>query len=446
VTTLLRFTAPCLILAVWIAGPPVRAQAPDTLRIDTVVQEALSDNFQAQIARNQVDLAANDRSLGNAGFLPTLTGRAGYSESQTSSEQEFLDGSTQDVDGATSTNETASAELRWTLFDGLGRFATYDRLGAELDRQQAATREQVEGVLADVIATYYDVARQQQQLAVLRTGVAISRERLRIAQSRRDLGTASDLEVRQARVDLNADSAAVLRQQSSVVAAKAQLNRLLGRRRASTRYAVAPRIALDTTLVAATLRRVAAERNPVLQQAQRALSVARAEERELRADFLPSLDATVSYGYSELDSESGFLRASTSTDLTYGLSLTWDLFDGLNRFRRSQNADVRTRNAQLFVDDVEARLEADLASAFESYRNRLRLVDLEAENLDAAVANVEVALEQFRLGTITSVELREVQEQRVQAESRLLDARFEAKRAETELLRLSGQLLDRHQQ
>lgn len=419
-----------------------RAQAPDTLRIDAAVEQVLSDNFRAQIARNQVDVAANNRSVGNAGFLPTLTGRAGYSETRTSSEQEFLDGSTQDVDGAKSTNENASAELEWTLFDGLGRFATYDRLGAELDRQRAATQEQVEVVLADAIDTYYDVARQQQQLVVLRTGLAISRERLRIVQARRDLGTASDLEVRQAQVDLNADSAAVLRQQSALVGTKAQLNALLGRTRAPTRYAVAAQIALDTTLVAATIRQAAAEQNPVLQQAEQSLSVAQAEERELRADYFPSLDASVSYGYSELDSESGFLRASTSTDLQYGLSLTWDLFDGLNRVRRSQNAQVRTRNAQLFVDDVQAQLEADLARAYENYRNRLQLVTLERQNLQAAIANVDVALEQFRQGTITSVELREVQEQRVQAESRLLDARFEAKRAETELLRLSGQLAD----
>lgn len=44
---------------------------------------------------------------------------------------------------------------------------------------------------------------------------------------------------------------------------------------------------------------------------------------------------------------------------------------------------------------------------------------------------------------ITSVELREVQEQFIQAESRLFTARFEAKWAEVELLRLSGKLLGR---
>jgi outer membrane protein TolC len=58
-------------------------------------------------------------------------------------------------------------------------------------------------------------------------------------------------------------------------------------------------------------------------------------------------------------------------------------------------------------------------------------------------ANVDVALKQFELGTITSVELRDVQEQFIEAESRLLTAQFEAKQAEVELLRLSGQLLKR---
>ena len=65
---------------------------------------------------------------------------------------------------------------------------------------------------------------------------------------------------------------------------------------------------------------------------------------------------------------------------------------------------------------------------------------LEEESLTLARQNVDIALERFRLGTITSVELREVQEQLTQAQSRLLLAQFEAKRAETELLRLSGRL------
>jgi len=428
-----------------ISSPAQAQQDPDTLRLDVAVQRALDDNQQAQIARRQVDIAENNVSVGNAGFLPTVTGQANYVRTRTNSDQTFLNGETQSSDGARSTQKDAGVDLRWTVFDGLRPFATYDRLGAERDRQAAATTEEVEALVADVIEGYYDVARQQRQVDVLREAVAISRERLRIVEVRNEVGSASDLEVRQARVDLNADSAQVLRQQTELVNAKSRLNQLLGRSGdASVRYAVTSSIEVDTSLGYSPLQQTALQKSPALAQARQALQAAKAERRETRADFFPTIDLTAGYGYSQLDAESGFLQQSTSTDLTYGVSLTFDLFDGLNRWRRTQNAAIRATNARLAVEDVRSRLTTELTSAYERYQNRLRLVELERENLEAVRANVDVALEQFELGTITSVELREVQEQFIQAESRLLTAQFEAKQAEVELLRLSGQLLGRY--
>lgn len=429
-----------------LVSSPVRAQpAPDTLRLDAAVQRALDDNRQAQIARRQVDIAENNVSLGNAGFLPTLTGQANYTRTRSSSDQTFLGGQTQSTDGAQSTQSGASADLRWTVFDGLRPFATYDRLGAERNRQAAATDEEIEALVADVIDGYHDVARQQRQLDVLREAVSISRERLRIVRLRRELGAASDLQVRQAQVDLNADSAAVLRQQTSLVNAKSQLNQLLGRPGdASIGYAVTSTIEVDTSLGYTSLQQTALQESPALAQARQALQSAQAVIREARADFFPTVDLTAGYGYSQLDAESGFLQESNSTDFTYGVSLTFDLFDGLNRWRRTQNAEIRATNARLAVQDVRTRLTTEITSAYDRYQNRLRLVELERQNLAAVQANVEVALKQFEVGTITSVELREVQEQFIEAESRLLTAQFEAKQAEVELLRLSGQLLDRY--
>ena len=427
-----------------VSTPVWGQQVSDTLRLDAAVQRAIDENPEAQIARRQVDIAENNVSVGNAGFLPTVTGQAGYTETISSSDQTFLTGETQSTDGAQTTQANAGADFRWTVFDGLRPFATYDRLGAERDRQAAATTEQLEVLTADVIDTYHDVARQQQQLDVLREALSISRERLRIVEVQREVGSASDLAVRQARVDLNADSAAVLRQQTTLANAKSQLNQLLGRsEEASTRYAVTSTIEVDTTLRYPSLQGTAFQESPALAQAREALRVAQAEQRELRADFFPTVDLTAGLGYSQLDAESGFLQESNSTEFSYGVSLSFDLFDGLNRWRRTQNAEIRATNARLAVEDVRSRLVTALASAYERYQNRLRLVELERQNLASVRANVDVALEQFELGTITSVELREVQEQFIEAESRLLTAQFEAKRAEVELLRLSGQLLDR---
>jgi outer membrane protein TolC len=428
-----------------LVSSPVRAQqSPDTLRLDAAVEQALNDNPQAQIARRTLDIAANNVTVGNAGFLPTLSGRADYTETIEDTEQTFLDGNTQSADGAKTAQLGAGADLRWTVFDGLRSFATYDRLGAERGRQAAATTTQLEALVADVIDGYYNVARLQRQQAVFREATAISRERLRIAEVRREVGAASDLEVRRAQVDLNADSAAVLRQAVTLSNAKSRLNQLLGRSEAaSTRYAVSSTIVVDETLAYPALRDTAFRNSPALRQVREALRAARAERRELRADYFPQIDVTAGIGYSELEAESGFLQERTTTDVTYGAVLTFNVFDGLNRRRRSQNAEIRVTNAQLAVEDVRTELTTALTSAHDRYENRLRLVALERQNRTAAQANVDVALQQFEVGTITSVELREVQEQFIEAESRLLAAQYEAKQAEVALRRLSGQLLAR---
>ena len=428
------------VLAPWSYA---QSPLPDTLRLDAAVQQALDDNFQAEIARREAAIADNNATIGNAGFLPTLSLDGGYNTTVSNTTQQFINQPEESIDGAESTNTTADASLRWTVFDGLGRFATYDRLGAQAEQQRAATREQVEVVVADVIEAYYDVARQRRQLQVFREAVALSRERLRITQTRREVGSASDLAVRQARVDLNADSAQALRQSTALTNAKAQLNRLLGRAESSTDYTVTASIDVNTTLRREALRETAAQNSPALRQARQAQRAAEAEQREVRAELFPTIDLTAGYGYSQLDSESGFLQRQTSYDFTYGVSLTFDLFDGFDRRRRRQNAELRAANAETVVDDIRARLTTELSSAYEDYRNRLQLVDLQRDNLAAATDNVEVALQQFEVGTITSVELREVQEQRIRVESDLLTAQFEAKQAEVELLRLSGTLLDR---
>ncbi|MEP5047608.1 MAG: TolC family protein, partial [Balneola sp.] len=73
----------------------------------------------------------------------------------------------------------------------------------------------------------------------------------------------------------------------------------------------------------------------------------------------------------------------------------------------------------------------------------LSLIELEQENLQFTKQSLDIALERFRLGTINSVELREAQLSLLNAENRLIIAQIEAKNAETELLRLSGDLLRR---
>ncbi len=437
----LRWSLVVIVLLLCSVGPMnAWAQAPneEVLPLEVAIDEALRNNPEVRIADNEVAIAEREASLGGAGFLPELSLQARYNETISNTNQQFRGQEAEDITGARSTNAGADAELSWRVFEGLGRFATLDRLRAERDAEQQRARSTRQQLVTDVALAYYSVVREQRQRIVLEEAVELSDERLRIAEVRNEVGRASDLEVRQARVDRNADQAELLRQRATLQAAKSDLNRLLGRPTTDTDFAVEEAIEVDDTLTRDQLRERAEQTNPVLQQAQAARDAAEHEARAVQATRWPTLDARLGYGVDRVESESGFVAQSTSYDATYGLSLQLPLFTGFERRRQRQNAAVRVRNAELAVDDVQTELTTTLASAYTEYENRLELVELETENVALARENVEVALQQFEVGDISSIELREVQEQLVRAESQLVRARFDAKQAELTLQELSG--------
>jgi outer membrane protein TolC len=86
-------------------------------------------------------------------------------------------------------------------------------------------------------------------------------------------------------------------------------------------------------------------------------------------------------------------------------------------------------------------LNASLERAYVTYENALNLINLESENYTIAKQNIDIAFDRFKVGIATSYELREVQRNAVAAETRLIEAKFAAKSAEIELIRLSGGIL-----
>jgi outer membrane protein TolC len=80
-------------------------------------------------------------------------------------------------------------------------------------------------------------------------------------------------------------------------------------------------------------------------------------------------------------------------------------------------------------------------NAYLNYDNARKILQIEEETILLAKENVFIALESFRRGVTTFIELRTAQQSLADAYTRLISARYLAKLAETELLRLKGALL-----
>jgi len=92
------------------------------------------------------------------------------------------------------------------------------------------------------------------------------------------------------------------------------------------------------------------------------------------------------------------------------------------------------------VQDATLSLHASLLKTYQEFQANIRIVELQESNVKVARENVTIAFEKYKLGTLNAIELREIQQKLIDAEYELIYAQFEAKKAEVEILRLTGQL------
>ncbi|HJT75132.1 MAG TPA: TolC family protein, partial [Chitinophaga sp.] len=127
--------------------------------------------------------------------------------------------------------------------------------------------------------------------------------------------------------------------------------------------------------------------------------------------------------------------------INYGFSATIPIFNGLNVKRQVNAAKLNVDYQRLTLDNARTQVDLSLTTAFKDYEYYKTAVTLEEENLELARENVMVAMERFRQGVSTVIETKEAQQSLEDAYNRLINARYNIKLAETQLLRLNGMLV-----
>lgn len=435
--TIIKKSLSPILLIIFVSG---FSSAQEVLSPQDAVKLALKNNYSINIAKNSKDIAENNASLGNAGILPTLDATGSASRSVNNTTQQYSNGTSVDVSGAVSKNYAAGLNLNWTIFDGLKMFASLDQLKEMQKVGELNYKIEVEQSISDVLSAYYDIVRQQQVLETTQRTVAISEERLKLTQSQKDVGAASKFDVLRALVDLNGDKSTLMNQELTLQQAKTRLNQLLGQD-VKTKFDVVDTIEVRNDLSYNDLFGVTEQKNNQLLLAQQNKSVAESQLRLERADIFPVISLNLGYNYSRSEASAGFFTSSNTTGITYGVSASFNLFDGLNTRRKIENAEVSIESNELAYKQIEEQVKADFENTYLKYQNSLQLVKLESDNYKAAEENVNIAVEKLKVGSITPVDFRQVQLDLMNAKSRLLSAEYDAKTSETDLLRISGQLV-----
>lgn len=428
-----------LIVAIWATLP---AEAQQVYSLNDCIKTGLEQNYSIRIIRNEQQISDNNATPGNAGYLPTVDLNGGLSGTMNNDNNKLSDGTTSKTNGVN--NETADIGLNvnWTIYDGLGIQATYAKL-KELERLgELNTRMTIEDFVASLSGEYYNLIRQKIRLRNLHSTLSLSRERLRIVEERYYIGSMSRLDLQQAQVDFNADSSNVLNQLEQVHTSRIRLNQLMALDNVEEQIhlkdsLITPNPFLDEV----DLWKNTLSSNSALLIAQKNKTLSELDYKKVRSRNYPYVRMNAGYGYTTNWYEAGSTDLQRRLGLNYGLTVGINVFDGFNRKREQRNARIQIQNQDLRTQELELGLRADMSNFWMAYRNNLDLWSLEKENLVAAQENYRIAIDRYKLGDLSGIELREAQNSLLEAEERQSIAEFSTKLCEISLLQLSGQIL-----
>jgi outer membrane protein TolC len=426
----------CLVLLLFCVA---KSNAQEVLTIENAVKIALDNNFEIKIASNNLKINETNATIGNAGMLPKVTASVVDNNSIQNTSQIRQDGTSTSLSNAKNNSLNYGVGLDWTIFDGMRMFAQLDQLKELQKLGDAELRRTILVKVGQVNSTYYDLVQQQQQLAALDTTIVISKQRLTLAQNRFAIGKASKLEVLNAQVDLNTDQVSLLRQKELYANAKILLNQILARD-SKIDFKVINEVKVDNALILDNLIELAKKQNPQLESQIINIRIAELQLKQVKANRYPTVKLNTGYNFAESHSSLGFTSESTARGLNYGFSASLNIFDGFAQHRNEKTSKLAIENTKYALEQQNQILSTQLATSYQTYLTNLELINLEENNEAIAKQNLDITLDKFRIGTITTLEFRTAQLNYVNAKVRYSNAQFEAKLSEIALKELAGNI------
>ncbi|HEX6848601.1 MAG TPA: TolC family protein [Chitinophagaceae bacterium] len=430
-----------LYSAFLLATDSIRAQK--LLTLEDAIGLALQNNYDIQLSRNDSAIAALDYSYRNWLFAPRLNSSVGATWNNNHQNQEFVNGTKREGDVKTN-NLNGSVNLSWLLFDGGKMFVTRNQAQELVRLGELGIKDQVVNTVAQVINSYYIIVRQKQQLLAIEEQMSISQTRVDLTQRRLEIGVGAKPDVLQSKVDLNAQIASRYRQLALIEELKERLNQTMNAN-VGTNYEVSDSIPFNTNLTLAQIQNNFEETNPTLQLQKKNIDLAELIIKSRKADQFPLISFNTAYNYNRTNNDVALNPAlplyNRNQGYNYGFSATIPILNYRTTNRLIKQAKLDLSYQQLLYESQKSTLNLNVLNFYREYELQKKMLDLEETNILLAKENVSIQLELFRLGASTIIQLRDAQLSLADAYDRLIAARYNTKLAETELMRLKGELI-----
>jgi outer membrane protein len=429
----------CFVFCCVVFTITATAQTAPLLTLKDAVELALKNNYNIKLAQNNGTIAKNNTTIGNAGFLPVVSGDFATNNSIQNSKTSRNTGVVTQFNNIHNSSVNYGVSLDWTIFNGFAMFANYDELKARNVLSGITSRDTVLQTITNVIATYYNIVNQNEVLKSFKGAIRISKTQLTYANDKFAVGTVSKLDVLNAQVNMNTDTANYLSQLQQLRNSKITLNQLLVRD-LQTDFTVTDTILVDDKLILGDVLNAAATQNPRVLSAQIGRQLAEINLKQIKATRYPQIGVNTGYNFTNSKSPSGALLSQNARGLNYGLTASINIFDGFNQSRRETNAKIQIENSELTAKQIKLGIDAQVNTLYVNYLSGLDLVKVWQDNVTIAKRNLEISLDKYKLGNITPLEIRQAEENFINAQVQFFAAQYQAKTAEISLKQITNNI------
>lgn len=311
----------------------------------------------------------------------------------------------------------------WKKLRNAKKAAMLRYLGTEEGR-----RFMVTNLVAEIANSYYELMALDNQLAILRSNIAIQQDALEIVRLEKQAAKVTELAVRRFEAEVLKNRSNQFDIEQRIVETENRINYLVGRypQPVQRNTAAFPGLAPDS-LYAGIPAQLLANR-PDIRRAELELSAARLDVKAARANFYPALRITAGVGLNAFDAS---LLTETPASLIYGVA--GDLVGPLiNRNAiKAAYANANARQVQAVYDYERTVLGAyvEVVNQLSNIRNLRNSYALRQQQVDALSNSITISSNLFRSARADYMEVLLTQRD-------ALESKFEL--VETQKLRMSA--------
>ena len=423
----------CIVMAL-----PFFGKAQQMMTLENAIDTALRNNFDIQIAKNEVDIATRNNTFGMAGGLPYVSANAGDNGSLTTINQNKSDGTSSNIlnQGENAVNAGVSGNI--TLFNGFRITATKERLNRLQNLSEIQLNQQVQNTMADIMVTYYDIIRQQNYLKIIQNSLDVSNQKLDIVNVKKNVGMADAVETLQAQTDVNSAQQQLELQKLVVEQNKADLLLLISSK-SNKPFSVTDTIVVDTTLQLESILNYL-DRNPQYMSAEQQVLIDEQVVKEVSAQRYPSVKLNAGYDFYNANLNKGALTMNQNYGPTAGINLQIPIFNGNIYKTQKDVAKIRVDNSKLEKERLKNSLTTQAAKLYRSYSTTLQQIESQRTNFEMTKQLVDVVLQKYHVSQATILDVKAAETSYENAAYLLINLLYTAKVSEIELKQLTYSL------